>query len=176
MLPNTLTSSPPASAALLSFAPAEPTVRVSGYAYVIDMERGACSHPHTVHKDRTCTCGDPACPAINLVADWLKAGRIERAPDPPAGYTAFLPRSCPVCGEPVFCDHSLSSRTRGLGWRCVQGGARHYWQHKWQALRDWFFREELLPAILRRGDLIAGAPMGYLPEANRSCQMPAVAP
>jgi hypothetical protein len=146
--------------------PDEPTVHVAGYAYLVDMGREVKPRLHTVHKDRSCNCGDPNCPAVAIVTEWLTSGRIERAPEPPTGYTPYLPKSCPVCGAGVVADHTLSSHTRGIGWKCATGGAAHYWQQKWDAVKGWFFREEILPGI-RRGQLITDAPMGYLPEANR---------
>lgn len=152
---------PPAPA-----GPLEPKVRVSGYAYLADFGRGAPRRLHTVYKDRTCSCNRPACPAIQAVAEGLASGQLERAPDPPPGYTAFLPRICPICGQAVAGEPQLSSRRRGLGWRCLSGGARHYWLHQWEAVRGWFFRPDLLPTV-RRGELATGRPFGYLPECNR---------
>ncbi|MBM3272539.1 hypothetical protein FJY94_04660 [Candidatus Kaiserbacteria bacterium] len=187
MHPHTITSPPTRINTILNALAAEPIVRVAGYAYVVDMGRQVKPRLHTVHKDRSCNCDDSNCPAIAVVADWLKAGRVERAPDPPTGYTPFLPKACPMCGAKVFADHTLSSRRRGIGWQCVIGGAGHYWQHKWEAVKGWFFRDEILPGpstvlrhcsgcssgqAIKRGDLVAGAPMGYLPEANRCHVVP----
>lgn len=166
MHPHTITSPPTRMNTILNALAAEPTVRVAGYAYVVDMGRGVKPRLHTVHKDRSCNCGDSNCLAIIVVADWLKAGRLERAPDPPTGYTPFLPKACLVCGAKVFADHTLSSRRRGIGWQCAVGGAGHYWQHKWEAVKGWFFRDEILPNV-KRGQLVTDAPIGYLPEANR---------
>jgi ribosomal protein S27AE len=104
---------------------------------------------------------------VQTVADWLSTGRIERAPDPPTGYTPHLPKACPVCGAGVIADHSLSGRTRGIGWQCVLGGATHYWQSKWESLRGWFFRDDVIPGVLKRHEVRDGLPMGYLPEANQ---------
>jgi hypothetical protein len=156
------------SANILQAALAEPTVRVVGYAYLVDMGANVKPRLHTVHKDRTCNCGQTECPAVLVVAEWLRAGRIERAPEPPAGYTPYLPSACPVCGAGVSADHTLSSRTRGVGWRCTVGGATHYWQSKWEALRGWFFRPVLIPGVLKREQVGDNLPMGYLPEANRA--------
>jgi|CXWL01.1.fsa_nt_gi hypothetical protein len=167
---NTTSRSGPTlnSAAILQAALAEPIVRVVGYAYLVDMGPGVKPRLHTVHKDRTCNCGQAECPAVLVVAEWLKAGRIERAPEPPAGYTPYLPSVCPVCGATVTADHTLSSRTRGVGWRCLTGGIAHYWQNKWEALKGWFFRPVIIPGALKREDVPDGLPMGYLPEANRA--------
>lgn len=156
------------SAAILQAALTDPTVRVAGYAYLVDMGPGVKPRLHTVHKDRSCNCCQPDCPAVQTVAEWLKAGRIERAPEPPAGYTPYLPSACPVCGTNVVADHTLSSRTRGIGWHCLSGGTAHYWQSKWEALRGWFFRPHIIPGVLKREDVPDDLPMGYLPEANRS--------
>jgi hypothetical protein len=169
--PQRATSSPTAAPPLrpntiLEAIGTEPVVRVVGFAYVVDLGRGVQPRLHTVHKDRACNCGDPLCPAIGLVRDWLKAGRLERAPDPPTGYTAFLPRTCPVCGAKVFANHRLSSRRRGIGWQCAVHGVDHYWLHQWESVKGWFFRDELLPGV-KRGDLVVEAPFGYLPEANQ---------
>ncbi len=155
-------------AAILNAATAAPTVRLAGYAYLVDFGAGVKPRLHTVHKDRTCACGQPDCPAVQVVADWLKHERIERAPEPPTGYAPYLPKSCPVCGAEVRADHELDSRTRGIGWLCVNGGTEHYWQHKWDALKPWFFRPELIPGVLKRADMVDDrAPMGYDPDANR---------
>lgn len=165
-----LTADPPVRAnTILAAVDRAPVVRVVGYAYVVDLGRGVQPRLHTVHKDRACNCGDPLCPTISLINEWLKEGRLERAPDPPTGYTPFLPKTCPVCGARVFADHRLSSRRRGLGWQCVAHGAAHYWRHQWESVKAWFFREELLPGV-RRGDLVVAAPSGYLPEANHSAR------
>lgn len=169
--------------------PLTPTisVRVSGYAYVVELAADGSdasesavltrrSRPwHVVHKDRLCVCGDAACPAIRLVSEALKAGTLDRAPEPPPGFTPYLPPACPICGAAVKTEHDLSSRTRGIGWVCLSGRAAHYWQHKWQALKPWFFRDPLLPG-LRRDDLRDGLPMGYLPDANRVRHHPTLTP
>ena len=64
----------------------EARVTVIGYFYGVDL--GCCVKPqhHRVGKDRKCTCSLGAdCPAVQAVADYLKAGG-KRAPEPPPGY------------------------------------------------------------------------------------------
>jgi hypothetical protein len=34
-------------------------------------------------------------------------------------------------------------------------------------LRGWFYREDLIPGALKRGEVRDDLPMGYWPEANR---------
>ncbi len=159
--------------------PNEPTVSIVGYAYRVDLGLGAQPRSHIVHKDKTCSCGDPDCAAVQVVAEWLKTERVARAPDPPTGYTLYLPRQCPICGSKVLADHTLSSRTRGIGWRCACGGLLHYWQDKVNALkaraceREWAFPPvvdetgRVLYAGVRLSEIPTGLPMGYLPECNR---------
>lgn len=164
---SSLTSETPVRVnTILAAVDRQPSVRVVGYAYVVDLGQGVRPRLHTVHKDRACNCGDPLCPAISLVNDWLRGDRLERAPDPPSGYTPFLPKICPVCGAHVFADHRLSSGRRGLGWQCVIGGSSHYWLHQWESVKGWFFRDPLLPGV-KRSDLVTDGPFGYLPEANQ---------
>ncbi len=165
MTTHMINSPPKHSNRILEALRAGPTVRVVGYAYLVDLGHGVQPRAHTVHKDKTCACGDPACLAVAIVADWLKAGRIERAPDPRPGFMPYLPKACPVCGAPVFADHSLSNGRRGIGWQCTRGGQSHYWQTQWEAVRGWFFRDPLLPGLPRR-DLVDAAPMNYQPAAN----------
>jgi len=158
--------------------PAEPIVRVVGYAYLVDLGREVKPRLHTVHKDRSCNCGDTDCSAVQTVQEWITNGRIERAPDPPLGYTPYLPKSCPVCGAKVATDHTLSSRVRGIGWQCSTGGAACYWQSRASVLKqlsaghEWVFPpvadetgRVLYPGV-RVSDVPARAPMGYLPECN----------
>src|SRR6185369_2614028 len=61
-------------------------VTVIGYFYAVDYGNGVNFGQHRVGKDRRCTCSlGTACPAIQAVVDYLKAGG-KRAPDPPPGY------------------------------------------------------------------------------------------
>lgn len=151
-------------AAIVAAAPAEPTVSVVGFVHHVDFGPGVRPRLHVV-SGGACNCAEDDCPAPAVVVDWLAAGRIPPV-NAPTGYTPYLPKSCPVCGAPVAADHSLSSRNRGLGWRCAVGGAGHYLADKFSAVKGWFYRDELLPGV-RRADIPAHAPMGYLPECNR---------
>lgn len=136
-------------------------VRVSGYAYVVDLGTG---QSHVIYRGLACSCGQDDCPAGDTVVGWVNQGLVERAPIPPIGFTPYLPKNCPVCGGKVKTDHSLSSRTRGVGWRCDSGPV-HYWQTKWEPLKPWFFRQQIIPGVTRK-DLV-DTPLGYLPETNK---------
>lgn len=72
---------------------------------------------HLVDKSKRCSCGHPKCPAVQAVADYLRAGG-RRAPervDP-------TPRSfaCPVCGQAAH--GCLETRN----WRCSADDG-HLW-------------------------------------------------
>jgi hypothetical protein len=111
------------------------TVSVSGYFYAVNL--GPDVHPqyHHVGKDRRCTCGlGVNCPAILVVADYLRAGG-ERAPDAPSGYFPVAPQACPICGMETYYVPDLSSKRRGAGWACVKGSEAHYWLAHVNALR-----------------------------------------
>jgi hypothetical protein len=111
-------------------------VLVVGYFYAVDFGFDARTGQHRVGKDRRCTCSQGAdCPAIQAVADYLKAGG-ERAPDPPPGYFPVAPAACPVCGAETYYVESLSSRRRGAGWACIKGGQSHYWEAHTSVLRE----------------------------------------
>ena len=45
-----------------------------------------------------------------------------------------VPRQCPVCHAPTIRDPCLNSQA-GPGWRCSQGGCRHFWQVRMEPLR-----------------------------------------
>ena len=110
------------------------TIAVEGYFYLVDFGEGVSPRIHKVGKNKRCTCYlGKHCPAVDEVADYLKAGG-ERAPDPPSGYYPVIPACCPICGAEVESDPALSSRKRGVGWRCLNGGKTHYWQRMAQAL------------------------------------------
>jgi hypothetical protein len=109
-------------------------VIVAGYFYRVEFVdsvgsgSGVTSYTHLVGKDRRCLCYQGAsCPAVAVVAAYLKAGGA-RAPDPPTGYFPVAPAACPVCGAETIYDPHLSSKHRGAGWRCVNGGSLHYWE------------------------------------------------
>lgn len=137
-------------------------IRVSGYSYVVDMDD---KKSHVVYRGLSCGCGQEDCGAGLMVVDWVKNGLISKAPDPPLGFTPYLPKVCPVCGGKVTVDHSLSNRTRGIGWRCETGPV-HYWQTKWELLKGWFFRDDIFPGI-KRQDMSNQPIYFYLKEANK---------
>ena len=107
-----------------------PSVRVSGYVYMVNMGDGKS---HTIFRGLACSCGQDGCLAGQMVVGWVKNGLVSKAPEAPLGFTPILPNRCPVCGGKVTIDHSLSNRTRGVGWRCETGPV-HYWQTKWELL------------------------------------------
>ena len=134
-------------------------VRVAGYFYDVrivhdgDAPSGLDDRIHRVGKDRRCTCPSGAtCPAVAVVAEYLKNGG-ERAPDPPPGYYPVAPSACPICQAETIFDPTLSSKQRGVGWRCRLGGHSHYWQAQVKVLRQkltdnpWLFP----PVVLREG-------------------------
>jgi len=134
----------------------EATVRVSGYAYVVN-------GTHIIYQGLNCSCGQD-CGAGALVVEWVNSGN-DKAPTPPPGFTPYLPRSCPICGSRVVADHSLSSSNRGIGWKCKD--STHYWKYKWETLKPWFFREDIIHGVLKRQDVIDNPILGYWPEANK---------
>jgi hypothetical protein len=108
-------------------------VTVVGYFYGVDLGPAVRARHHRVGKGRKCTCGLGAtCPAVQAVADYLKAGG-ERSPDPPPGYFPVAPQSCPVCGAEAYYTAELSSRKRGAG--CARGSETHYWQYQVNVLK-----------------------------------------
>lgn len=134
-------------------------VKVAGYFYDVrffeDGEEfsGLNQRIHRVGKDRRCTCQSGAsCPAVTAVSEYLKAGG-ERAPDPPPGYYPAVPIVCPICLSEAIYAPTLSSKQRGIGWRCRKGGSRHYWQTQVKVLQQklaanpWLFP----PVVLRDG-------------------------
>lgn len=137
----------------LAHLPAPPVVSISGYFYAVDLGPGVRPQHHRVGKDRRCACDLGAiCPAIAVVADYLRSGG-ERTPDPPPGYFPVAPTACPVCGEKTIFDNRLSSKRRGAGWRCTVGGSGHYWETHTRALKckldanPWLFP----PVVIRDG-------------------------
>lgn len=116
----------------------EAVVTVIGYFYGVDLGYSVQPQHHRVGKDRKCTCGLGAdCPAVQAVADYLRAGGLH-APDPPPGYFPVAPQSCPVCGADAYYVAELSSRKRGAGWACARGSETHYWQYHVNVLKGLF--------------------------------------
>lgn len=163
------------------------TVSVSNYGYTVDFGPEVQPRFHSVGKDKRCACSSGAnCPAVDVVADYLRAGG-QRAPEPPHGYLLYAPAVCPVCGARAYDDPALSSRVRGAGWGCSKEGSHHYWQWRTSVLREamaanpWRFPpsvirdgkqifawdgiqegDAVLYAGLLRADLITDGPIGYL--------------
>ena len=110
-------------------------VSISGYFYLVDLGLETRPRYHHVGKDRKCTCGQGAdCPAVKAVVEYLRAGG-ERAPDVPLGFFPVAPQACPICGAETYYVFDLTSRNRGAGWACVNGGESHYWLAHVNALR-----------------------------------------
>jgi hypothetical protein len=138
---------------VLQLALARATVSISGYFYAVDL--GSNVHPqhHRVGKNAECTCYlAERCPAVNAVRAYMAAGG-ERAPDPPLGYYPVHPAKCPICGAETAYEPKLSSKRRGAGWRCLKGGASHYWHKMGLILAEKFARNPWLfpPVVLRDG-------------------------
>ena len=76
---------------------------------------------HFVNKRRQCSCHNPNCPAIAIVADYL-ASDHQRVP----AQTSFAPRTfaCPICG--AAASGSLEKKR----WKCSVDD-QHFW--KWWA-------------------------------------------
>jgi hypothetical protein len=90
---------------------------------------------HTVSHDLFCTCGlEQDCAAVTAVKKYLRDGG-EPAGVPEPGYYPVAPHVCPVCGGKVHPHIRLSSRHRGIGWRCEKGGSSCYWTAQVQALQ-----------------------------------------
>jgi hypothetical protein len=135
-------------------------VTVAGYFYRVDFSNGdeikGSLHKiaHRVSKEKRCSCYRGAeCPAVNVVAAYLKAGG-ERAPDPPLGFFPVAPTACPICGEDTIYNQDLDSRERGAGWRCVSGGTRHYWEAHVLVLKQNFATNPWhFPPVVMREDV-----------------------
>ncbi|GAB4404193.1 MAG: hypothetical protein OHK003_32150 [Anaerolineales bacterium] len=112
----------------VQFSPS--SVMVNGYFYIVDLGEHVRPRYHHVGINGVCTCVlGRNCPAVNDVRQYLADGG-KRADRPPYGYYPVPPAKCPVCGQEVQYDASLSSRHRGAGWQCVAGGKSHYWQNR----------------------------------------------
>ena len=149
---------------MLANAPDEPNIKAVGYTHTVDFGRGVRPRIHTVFTGE-CGCADEDCPAPRLVTDWLATEYGQLTAKAPTGYLPFLPKACPICNGRIVADHTLSSSQRGIGWQCINHGTAHYWLHKWAAIKDWYFRADLLPGV-QRGQLPVDAKLGYLPECN----------
>lgn len=100
------------------------TVVVEGYRYRVDLGPHGCPRVHYVNKRKECSCGGPYCEAIDAVRQYLLAGGA-RAPGPEG-----MP-PCPVCGGKTFRDRDWDGKyTKELGWRCKNGGLRHFLEAK----------------------------------------------
>jgi hypothetical protein len=134
-------------------AAAEATVLVSGYFYAVDLGPVVKPQQHRVGKNGECSCYlAERCPAVDAVRLYLEAGG-ERAPEPPPGYYPVRPARCPICGAETVYEPTLSSKRRGAGWRCLKGGAGHYWEKMGQVLAKKFAANPWLfpPVVLREG-------------------------
>jgi hypothetical protein len=54
------------------------SVSVQGYQYLVDVGEKENLRYHRVSKDKTCSCGDPFCDAIDAVRQYLQAGGTAR--------------------------------------------------------------------------------------------------
>lgn len=148
----------------LDMALKEASVTVIGYFYAVDFGPGVRQQHHRVGKNAVCTCylGEH-CPAVDVVRGYLAAGG-EKAPDPPPGYYPVAPNKCPICGAECVADTSLSTRNRGVGWRCTKGGKGHYWKRMGQHLAQKFKENPWLfpPVVVRDGHQV-NAYGGILP-------------
>ena len=105
-------------------------VMVVGYFYAVNLGDPVRPQHHRVGINGECTCHlGRACPAVTAVREYLADGG-KRAERPPYGFYPVHPAKCPVCHARAYFDPSLSSRNRGAGWACVDGGKSHYWQHR----------------------------------------------
>lgn len=121
-------------------------VYVVGHSYGVDFGPGVRPRYHRVGKNKRCSCYlGSQCPAVSAVAQYLREGG-KRAPEPPRGYFLAAPETCPVCGAPTRYDPSLNNPHWGAGWRCENGGSRHFWDYRSKLIQDvqgdnpWVFR------------------------------------
>lgn len=111
----------------------EAEVSAVQYLYRVDYGRECEPRYHYVDKQRKCRCGDPKCPAVGAVRDYLAKGG-ERAMDYPDDYWAEVPAKCPACGARCERHANLDFHAHGVGWKCEKGGTEHYWQARTQVL------------------------------------------
>jgi hypothetical protein len=137
-------------------------VTITGYFYRVDfvnideIKGSLHKSTHRVSKEKRCSCYRGAdCPAVSVVAAYLKEGG-ERAPDPPPGFSPVTPSSCPICGKDTIYDPSLDSRERGAGWRCIAAGSRHYWEAHVSVLKQNFAANpwHFPPVVMREGERV----------------------
>ena len=109
-----------------------PHVSIQGYQYLVDFGPGETIRFHRVNKDKTCSCDAPFCEAIEVVRQYLQTGG-QRAPEPAAKPT------CPICGAKTFPDHRWDGKyTKTPGWRCEEGGLRHFLEAKSERIKKQF--------------------------------------
>ena len=113
-------------------------VTIGGYFYRVDFGPEVSPRFHAVDYGQHCTCDlGESCPAVLAVIEYLEAGG-EPPPEPPRGYYPVAPARCPICSAVAVFDLKLSTRVRGAGWRCSQGGATHYWEDRGRILAEKF--------------------------------------
>ena len=98
-------------------------ITVIGYFYALTLD----ARQHRVGINGVCSCYlGRQCRAVEIVRAYLADGG-KRAERPPFGFYPVIPAKCPICGDEVYADKSLSSSHRGMGWRCKTSGSSHYW-------------------------------------------------
>lgn len=109
-------------------------IMVVGYRYKVDFGPSVKPQVHLVDHQQRCSCVlNTACPAIVVVAEYLRSGG-KRAPEP-------LP-PCPICGAETFRDRGWDNKyTHELGWRCAEGGLTHFLQAKTEKIKQAFRRK-----------------------------------
>ena len=113
-------------------------VRPNGFFYRVDFGFGIVPQYHIVSHDLFCSCTlEQECPSIVAVRMFLRDGGKPAMPPLP-GYFPVVPHVCLVCGAKAYYYPKLTSRQRGLGWSCEEGGTYHYWQHQIAVLRAAF--------------------------------------
>lgn len=130
-------------------------VSIDGYFYRVDFGPQVSPRFHFVSKNKTCSCQDPSCPAIEAVRQYLASGGA-RTPEIPFDYMPLAPATCPICGKPAYFDARLSSSEHGAGWGCSDKGEKHYWAwrteiiKRYAATNPWRFP----PVVIRDGQQI----------------------
>ena len=108
------------------------------YYYRVDFGPDVRPQYHVVTHDFWCCCTLEAdCAAVIAVRMFLRDGG-EPANTPRPGYFLTVPHACPVCGARAYYHPQLSSKHRGLGWSCEEGGTSHYWKHQITVLQAAF--------------------------------------